>query len=996
MGEVYTIPAGYNFAPALIKKLLSQTQGNPSELANITIILPMNRTRRIIEDVALKLSPDNAVFLPKMITLGEIDDEDISIDAVLSSGSHEVIPDSIDPLERQMILTRLIMGFWAQEQQQFTQDQAFMLARSLSSLIDQIHTQGLDPHDLQDLVPDHLAAHWQKTLDFLKIITQHWPLILREKGVVDPAERRDRLIRALAAHWQSTQPTSRIIIAGSTGSIPAVADLMAVIATLPSGEIILPGLDQSISYEKWEQIPAYHPQYGLKKLLFKLEKSRNSVKIWGECDKKHKKSPLLSSIMGDNLEIIEKNTLNESLKGVSYYECDDEQQESDLIALKLRDMIARDSQETAIVVTPDRNLARRIIASAARWDITLDDSAGQPLHKTPEGTLILQIAQWWQSPQDSVRFLSMIKHPLSLSKFRQKGWDLELCEFEKSYIRAQNGQYSWHHKLIEIDKNNHPAHSEKFIQFLQDLYTNIEPIMSAVHADQNKEILFNFNDLYEIHNKVINQLLQIDDFTNIGTDLHQNQAFSVINNILKHSDLFGNISLYSYNQILQTLLSQQTDRTSYGMHPQIQILGAIEGRTSHADLIIMSGLNEGTWPDAYMPDPWMSENMRKQFGLPIAEQKLSLSAHDFCQYISHDKVMITRSITQNGTPTLPARWIGALKMLCDHQGVTINSLDDNALYGWLGGLNLGKKQTPIERPAPTPPENMRPSSLSVTQIETWFKDPYSIYARKILNLRALESPGEDKEAAIKGDIIHKALENFTKSQGNKGSQEATITLMELAKDAANDMSIPDHLWVKWAASLHMAFSKISTHLNLWKSIASPYRQEIWGEMTINTPKADFQLIGRADRIDQVIDPLLKGHDTLSCAIIDYKSSAGSLNASGIKSGALPQLPLEALILQEGGFENMPAASVVYMGYWPVAAGSKGGQDICVKENIPDIIDNIKNNLVHMIDKFSDPNTPYICCPNPQNTPRFNDYTHLSRIAEWSAQEGDNCAELEGL
>src|SRR5690606_27776197 len=109
---------------------------------------------------------------------------------------------------------------------------ALALAAELGRFLDRIHTENLDMANLPGLVGGEFAAHWNITLDFLAILAVEWPKILGQLGMIEAADRRNRLLTALAAHWRDHPPACPVIAAGSTGSIPAAADVLAVIARL--------------------------------------------------------------------------------------------------------------------------------------------------------------------------------------------------------------------------------------------------------------------------------------------------------------------------------------------------------------------------------------------------------------------------------------------------------------------------------------------------------------------------------------------------------------------------------------------------------------------------------------------------------------------------------------------------------------------------------------------------------------------------------------------
>ena len=162
------------------------------------------------------------MLLPSLMPLQDIDEDEALLSGFggSESGPLDIAP-PIAPLSRQILLTRLILAQAKAEDQPQTPDQAARLAEELGRLLDQVQTERLSFEKLSTLVPDSLAEHWQVTLTFLQLVTQHWPDILAERGTVDPAEHRNQVFAAQAAAWASSPPRGLIVAAGSTGTVPA-------------------------------------------------------------------------------------------------------------------------------------------------------------------------------------------------------------------------------------------------------------------------------------------------------------------------------------------------------------------------------------------------------------------------------------------------------------------------------------------------------------------------------------------------------------------------------------------------------------------------------------------------------------------------------------------------------------------------------------------------------------------------------------------------------
>ena len=278
---LYTIAAGAPFVDALAAGVMGRAGGDPLALSRFTILLPTRRACRSLREAFLRLGPGGgtpALLLPRMSPIGDIDPEALGLEIEALPGLEALdLPPAVSETRRQLLLARLIL---ARGDTDLMPDQAAWLAAELARLIDQVETERCDFADLQRLVPAELAEHWQKTLQFLEIVTAQWPKILDEEGAVDGAERRNRVLDARAGAWRANPPSDPVIAAGSTGSIPATAALLDVIARLPDGAVVLPGLDRHMDEESWDAIDEGHPQFGLKHLLARIGVGRDDVVDW--------------------------------------------------------------------------------------------------------------------------------------------------------------------------------------------------------------------------------------------------------------------------------------------------------------------------------------------------------------------------------------------------------------------------------------------------------------------------------------------------------------------------------------------------------------------------------------------------------------------------------------------------------------------------------------------------------------------------------------------
>src|SRR2546421_2329100 len=265
--RVFTIPASAPFLPALIRALRDGQLvegfpggGDPLAWSRATLFLPTRRACSLARDAFLDVLQVGAAVLPRIVPLGDIDEDELAFAEAASGEASLEVPPELGGLERRMLLARLVLQWAAQLKPQggepplivHSPAAALALADALARLIDDMTTRQVAWDKLNGLVPDNLDRYWQLTLDFLKIAGEHWPKLLAERGAIEPAARRDLLIEAERIRLAVND--GPVIAAGSTGSMPATAKLLDTIAKLPHGAVVLPGLDTELDDAAWELI----------------------------------------------------------------------------------------------------------------------------------------------------------------------------------------------------------------------------------------------------------------------------------------------------------------------------------------------------------------------------------------------------------------------------------------------------------------------------------------------------------------------------------------------------------------------------------------------------------------------------------------------------------------------------------------------------------------------------------------------------------------------
>ncbi len=999
---LYNIPAHYSFVDVFATGLLKQYEETPEALSKLLILLPTRRACRVLRDSFLKHTQGKPLLLPRMCPFGDIDEEELFIS---SRGNNVLdIPPALSALNRQILLARTISGL-----PDFSKslDQDMALAKMLGQLMDQIYTEDLDLSELPNLVDaEEFQAHWQITVRFLSILSEVWPSILTERDVIDAADRRNRLINALTEHWKSFPPSFPVIAAGSTGSIPATTNLLHLISELEQGSVVLPALDQQMDEDIWAEVVDGHPQATLKNLIEQIGVRRAQVELWPYCPKdqsgfqsKKIKQNFLTQLMYPadktdqwqkiNLSKDNKKLLEEELANISLYECPTPNDEALLIALIMRETL-EEKEKIAALVTADRNLARRVAMACKRWGIDIDDSGGTMLSDTPIGQYLRLCALSCLNDITPVSLLALLKHELcrgaGVENFRGG-----VRVLEKEILRGLKPENSFEGLYQRIrDYREQPYNKDKDTEFdeAEALLKHLEPYFNSLCSKMTKGA-HSFLDILDAHIMLAEQL------ANGADDLWSGEAgeaaASFLSELRLYADQMLEVTGQNYFDVFEQLLSTVTVRPKFGTHPRLMILGQLEARLLQADRVILGGLNEGSWPPNPGHDPWMSRPMRGKFGLPTPERGIGLSAHDFVQAVSASDVIITRATRVEGTPTVPARWLARMDTLLDTLGINKNVVRQGAHLEYVRALDHTEQSNKIERPAPQPPLEARPRKLSVTRIETWLKDPYSIYARSVLRLKKLEELEKLPEASEKGMLLHDVLEKFVTKHPRELPIDAEHQFIVLSKEVLAEHYDEASDWHFWSPRMVRLADWFVGHERAHRQENAIQKLEADGEIAF-TPSSDiidkeFYLTARADRID-------KRHDGTGAVIIDYKSG-GAYSLKGMITGKMPQLPLEALMIERGGFSGVQSDKVASLEYWKLTGGRDEGDvtQLAKSADVEQAVMNAEIGLLNLIRTFDDLATPYYSIPNLDNAPRFNDYEHLARVKEWTALgEADSSGE----
>ncbi len=1033
--RVFTIPPGAPFLPTLAHALIDGElidgfpgAGGPLALASATIYVPTQRAASALADALLKASGGKSLLLPRIAPLGAFEpDETDTFFAPAEDAPLPGPPPAVGDLARRHALAELVRA-WGQalrgairtvdatgrlvvDHQEpalvaSTPAQAYALAADLAALIDDMIIEGVDWRRLETLAPEAYDPYWRITLDFLKIAFAHWPHWLEERGLVDRAKRISLLIRAEIGRLQAGAERGPTIIAGSTGANRATADLIAAVARSAQGAVVLPGLDLALDDRAWAMVGgseaaqglASHPQALLHRLISLIGVGREDIRSLGaQTPALSARAAFLSEALrpADSTDrwrerdaALSAASVAAALEDVSIIVADNETEEGLALAIAMREVLETPGK-TAALVTPDPSVARRVSAELARWGVEVEDSAGRTLGESEAGALarLLIKASIDLTPLSAQALLA---HPAvrlgrAQEQFERDARGVELGVFraaplsslgdlDKAFAAARVGAEDRraHPSVRAIGKEARAA-AEALVR---DLASALAPLRSSPPRAPLRVRL-------TAHRDALAALLAAPEM-----EASQPHGFDALVELLDEwSEAAGesfSCTLAEYAGLLDNALASVRCPSKRIGHPRLKILGLLEARLLSFDRVLLAGLDEKTWPPAVETDAFLNRPMRAELGLSPPERRIGQTAHDFLAAMGAREAIISRSRKRDGEPTVASRLLQRIGAAAGPGAGAFKAAERRGeIYlKYARALDQPASIAPVRRPEPRPPVELRPRSLSVTRVETLRRDPYALYAERILKLQPLDPIERELEAREAGVAWHAALQEFSERYPTGAlPPDARAVLVTLARARfALLLEDPAFKGVNWP--------NIEKAIDFFLAFEREHRKEVarvWverpGEIVFPLSNGmPFKLTARADRIDAMRSD--------GATIIDYKSGEPP-SPKEVKAGFAPQLTLEAAILARGGFEDLGRMTASHALYLKLG-GRDGGKERSVagKDDLADLAEKHLSELKALLDQFVDEDTPYLSRPFPKFASRFSNYDHLARVKEWSATSGD--------
>ncbi|GGE21629.1 double-strand break repair protein AddB [Aureimonas endophytica] len=1049
--NVFSIAPGLPFLRTLANGLLDgrilpglNLRDDPLALAGLTIYLPTRRAVRALGQEFARALGGAAAILPAIRTLGEGDAA--ALFAAPTDGAG-LLP-TIGAVERRMLIARFVRRWKGQIAEMASglldgeeivlptsSADALWLARDLARLFDEVEAEGTTLTALSGLAPERLAGWWQLTLTFLQILTDHWPAVLAERGLADEAQAQNEHLRREAARIAAREGAGPVVVAGSTAASPATLALMRAVARRRDGALVLPGLDRFLDEASFDAIRAGgetrlagsapgHPQYVLKRMLTGLLVPRDAVDhlapspgdplaareafvsdalrpaattdAWGEPSHRHPP---------------------EALADLALVEAENEREEALAIAVAMRDALA-DPSATVGLTTPDRSLARRVSAELERFGIAANDSAGRPLAATAPGTLMSLTLACALTPGDPVTLVALLKHPLvrlghsavearraaraieilalrgnvgiadaaglsTILDKAMKAFDRQAAEAEAAPAQGPAPRIARAVRLVS------PADRLLACDVARKLEAALRPLTDLRGAPEAQVALFAL-----ALTRALEALAADENGT--PTPFYATEtgaaAAAFLQKLVACPETGFAFPPRELPDVVEALIADESVRPRGGLSGRAFIWGALEARLQQVDCMILGGLNEGSWPQRSSSDAFLSRLMRAEVLLEPPERLIGLAAHDIQMALGMRRVVMTRSLRSGGAPTIASRWLQRLLTLAGPEGAARLRAEGEVYLYHACRIDIAKDGLArTERPAPVPPPERRPNRYSVTEVERLIRDPYAVYARRVLKLEAFPELMRSPGAADRGNLFHAILADFVAEGGDPADAGAETRLLAAAARRFEAERLPPDIEAVWWPRME----RLAGNYIAWERERAPnvVRRLVETRGQVELPEIGVTLSGYADRIDVLADGTVE--------IIDFKTGT---NPSVRQARVLlaPQLPLEGAMAKLGAFPETkgPVGAIAELSYLRLRERElfeeglsyqdrRSGEAVTGDSLSDEALDRFRGLAAF----YREPETPFLSRARPFRAGDVSgEYDHLARVLEWAA--GEDAEEAE--
>lgn len=960
---LFALPPGVDFASQFVAGFLQRMKDHPPEMiARSTIYVNSGRTLTAMQEAFDRHGP---LLLPRLRVVTD-----------LGAGNAVRMGALADPLARRLQLARLIDRLLRSRPDLAAGHSVPALAHSLADLMTEMQTEGRGSDALEAIDTGDHARHWQNALAFLRIAAEFH----LTGPIADRAARQRAEAEQAVRDWSDGRnlPDAPVIVAGSTGSHGATRLFMKAVAALPMGAVVLPGFDWDQPAGIWEglELAEDHPQARYAPLVVEFgPPARWTEAAPAAADRNAlislalRPAPVTDQWIAEGPRL---PPLGPATEGLTLIEADQPGAEAEAIALIMRDAAQR--QQPVTLIAGDSGLIRRVNAALDRWHLRPDDSAGRPLALTAPGLFLRQIAGLFGEPLTLDRLLILLKHPLTCTgservasrdaRLQARDLELQLRKFGPAFPDAA-ALRDWGDKGNETRK--------VWAQWV----AGVLDLLAGFAEDRGpRPVRDRLSDLLTLA-----QALAAGPSGDLeASELWREKAGRMVRATVQHlRDLAGEgpeMTPGDFAALLLDELNAQAIRGDADIHPLLKIRGPREARIAGDDVLILSGLNEGGWPRALSPDPWLSRQMRAQAGLTSPERLIGLAAHDFQQAIAARQVYLTRARRDAEAETIPSRWLNRLVNLMaglpERGGPeALQAMRDRGRV-WLdlaGALAQPEHPVPAApRPSPVPPAPAF-AELPVTDISLLIRDPYAVYAKRVLGLRPLDPLRPQPDPSLRGQTLHRIVELLLKSRPSAATPPATLRdqFLRITAQVLDDEVPWPSARVFWQARMAAIADRLVADELARLAEGTPQIVEERGVVTV--PELNFRLTAKPDRIDLL-------HDGRAM-IYDYKSGQPPTDKQ-IETYE-KQLVLEAAMVRRGGFHSLGPVDVAGIRY--IRLGGEG--QTVPRTYSPELERRNWEGFLRLVGAYLRGEAGFTALRAPEHMGHSGDYAHLARFGEWS-------------
>lgn len=972
MGTLLPLPTDRNVIHFLAEQIIQRQQYDQWNIADDLILMPNSRSARHLEEYLIQHA--KGMLLPRIRIISELNIKDLLL---LGNGCDlDSLPKAINTQKQLFLLVRLILQ-WQQLKNQetdansihITPVSATKLAKELNHLIRLFDRESIDLATLHDLDTTNLAQHWQDNYDFLKIISEYLPAILSEDGHTTTEAYKNNIIQNLVKCWEKNPPLYHITAVLTSGHTAATRKLLKTITQLPDGNVITPNINPHLTQRIWNDIDETHPLFHIKSFTDYIEVNDIETLISqlppSETTNNTVNTLMHHVMLPTNLTDqwhIDATKERYDVSHFQYIECDNLNEEARIISTMVRYYLDINPKQNIAIVTNNFDLITLTERILKKWNIEGDNSIGIPIGKTAIGSYMKLILELIPRNISPVSFLALLKHPLTACELSNIECNRLARIIEIQFLRRKHATPITLESMQHFFQKDNDA-NEALLHLLGNIKQALQPLKHILRNDS-----IPFKEILEQHVIIAEKLAKTENVNQSLWKTAEGEEYAKeLRSLLQSADSLEHIEPFSYAEMYHSIFADKIVRKKFHTTPNLLILSPSEARLIRNDIVIIADANDGSWPPREQYSPWLSTNVQKTLNLHSPERAVGEYASIFSELCFSQQVIITRSNMINRTPTIESHWLQRLKAVLRCSSLETIMKPHYPWHYWNQQLGNANTNLEIKAPTPYPPLSSRPDALSATDIDLLIKNPYAIYAKKILKLRKLRPIAEPLNASDFGNALHDILYHFcTNNRNDSKIIDDTIHLiLEPYEKNQNVQAI-------WQPKLQ---SIMQWFYNEHNAALSECDRIIY-EKTGSISYGNVRIHAKADRIEQTSN---------GCNIIDYKTG-NPPSAKKALSGISPQMLTEALIVSENGFPDLTNTNINHIAFWRMQ-GFDRNQKLPIYKHTDEnksIIINFKKNLFDLISLYNNENTPYLVEPIPEiaSDNQNTDYQHLSRILEW--------------